>query len=43
VLVGTSSADLPCRGAVRLTGERRAVGTDRRLDTPVTVVPLVRR
>jgi beta-glucosidase len=39
VLVGTSSADLPCRGTVRLTGERRVVGSDRRLGTPVTVVP----
>lgn len=39
VLVGTSAADLPCRGTVRLTGPRRAVGPDRRLVTPVTVSP----
>lgn len=35
VLVGTSSAELPCRVAVRLTGPTRAVGHDRRLTTPV--------
>ena len=35
VLVGTSAADLPCRGSVRLTGPVRAVGHDRRLVTPV--------
>jgi beta-glucosidase-like glycosyl hydrolase len=39
VLVGTSSADLPCRGTVRLTGPLRVVGHDRRLVTPVEVVP----
>jgi hypothetical protein len=39
VLVGTSSASLPCRGTVRLTGPVREVGTDRRLVTPVTVSP----
>jgi hypothetical protein len=38
VWVGTSSADLPCRGTVRLTGDRRVVGSDRRLDTPAAVV-----
>jgi hypothetical protein len=37
VLVGTSSADLPCRGSVRLTGPTRTVGSDRRLGTPVAV------
>jgi hypothetical protein len=35
VLVGTSSADLPCRITVRLTGATRVVGHDRRLTTPV--------
>lgn len=35
VFVGTSSADLPCRVAVRLTGATRVVGHDRRLTTPV--------
>ncbi len=35
VLVGTSAADLPCRGTVRLTGPVRVVGHDRRLVTPV--------
>jgi Fibronectin type III-like domain len=35
VAVGTSAADLPCRGTVRLIGPRRVVGRDRRLDTPV--------
>lgn len=39
VLVGTSAADLPCRGAVRLTGPLRVVGTARRLITPVKVSP----
>jgi Fibronectin type III-like domain len=37
VLVGTSSADLPCRGTVRLTGPVREVGADRRLVTEVSV------
>ena len=37
VLVGTSAADLPCRGTVRLIGPVRVVGHDRRLDTPVSV------
>ncbi|MEV5552263.1 glycoside hydrolase family 3 N-terminal domain-containing protein [Nonomuraea wenchangensis] len=37
VLVGTSAADLPCRGVVRLTGPVRVVGRDRRLDTPFSV------
>jgi beta-xylosidase len=35
VLVGTSAADLPCQGTVRLTGPVRTVGPDRRLHTPV--------
>lgn len=37
VLVGTSAADLPCRGRVLLTGQQRVVGHDRRLVTPVEV------
>jgi beta-glucosidase len=37
--VGTSSADLPCRGSVRLTGPTRVVGPERELVTPVEVVP----
>ncbi|WBB61838.1 glycoside hydrolase family 3 C-terminal domain-containing protein [Streptomyces sp. WMMC500] len=37
VLVGTSSAALPCRVAVRLTGPTRVVGHDRRLTTPVDI------
>jgi beta-glucosidase-like glycosyl hydrolase len=37
VLAGTSSADLPCRAVVRLTGPVRVVGHDRRLTTPVAV------
>jgi beta-glucosidase len=39
VLVGTSAADLPCRGRVRLTGPQRVVGHDRRLLTPVELGP----
>jgi hypothetical protein len=39
VQVGTSAADLPCRGSVRMTGPRRVVGHDRRLDTPVELGP----
>jgi hypothetical protein len=39
VLVGTSAADLPCRGAVRLTGAERAVGPERQLFTPVETRP----
>nr|WP_285600725.1 glycoside hydrolase family 3 N-terminal domain-containing protein [Kineosporia sp. NBRC 101731] len=35
VAVGTSSRDLPFTGTVRLTGERRVVGHDRELRTPV--------
>jgi beta-glucosidase len=35
ILVGTSAGDLPCRGAVTLTGPVRRVGHDRRLVTPV--------
>jgi Glycosyl hydrolase family 3 C-terminal domain/Fibronectin type III-like domain len=37
VLVGNSSADLPCRDRVRLTGPARTVGPDRRLITAVQV------
>ncbi|MDY7086817.1 MAG: glycoside hydrolase family 3 N-terminal domain-containing protein [Actinomycetota bacterium] len=38
VLVGTSAADLPCTGRVRLTGELRVVADrDRRLVTPVEI------
>ncbi len=40
VLVGTSAADLPCTGAVTLTGATRAVGHDRVLTTPVSVSPV---
>jgi hypothetical protein len=40
VFVGTSAADLPCHGRVRLTGAPRVVGHDRRLVTPVEVVDL---
>ncbi len=39
VMVGTSAADLPCRGIVRLTGAVRPVGHDRVLLTPVDVTP----
>jgi len=39
VLVGSSAADLPCRGSVRLTGPVRVLGRDRRLVTPVEVSP----
>jgi beta-xylosidase len=37
VLVGTSSADLPCRGRLLFTGGLRVVGPDRQLVTPVEV------
>jgi beta-glucosidase-like glycosyl hydrolase len=37
VMVGTSAADLPCRGRVRLTGPLRVLGHDRQLITPVAV------
>jgi beta-glucosidase len=40
VLVGTSSADLPCRGLVRITGDVRVVGHDRTMMTPVDLAPL---
>jgi beta-glucosidase len=40
VLVGTSAADLPCRGRVRLTGPLRVVGHDRQLVTPVELSPV---
>jgi beta-glucosidase len=39
VLVGSSAADLPNRGTVRLTGPLRVVGHDRWLVTPVDLVP----
>jgi len=39
VHVGRSSVDLPCRTTVRLTGATRVVGHDRRLTTPVHVLP----
>ena len=39
VLVGTSAADLPERGRVRLTGPVRVVDHDRRLTTPARVIP----
>jgi beta-glucosidase len=40
VMVGTSAADLPCRGRVRLTGSLRVVGHDRQLITPVELGPV---
>jgi beta-glucosidase len=40
VMVGTSAADLPCRGRVRLTGTPRVVGHDRQLITPVELSPV---
>jgi beta-glucosidase-like glycosyl hydrolase len=40
VLVGTSSADLPCRATVRLTGDVRTVGHDRTMITPVDLRPI---
>jgi hypothetical protein len=40
VSVGTSSRDLPFSGTVRMTGERRVVGHDRELRTPVEVTPV---
>jgi len=43
VLVGTSAADLPCRGGFRLTGPLRTVGHDRALATPVDVRAVVAR
>ena len=43
VLVGSSSGDLPCSATVRFTGPVRVVGHDRRLTTPVEVVPLPAR
>ena len=39
VLVGTSSARLPCQARLRMTGTLRVVGQDRRLVTPVEVSP----
>ena len=39
VLVGSSAADLPCRGSVQLTGPVRVLGRDRQLVTPVEVSP----
>ncbi|MEO3868049.1 glycoside hydrolase family 3 N-terminal domain-containing protein [Nonomuraea sp. B12E4] len=43
VLVGTSAAELPCRGSIRLTGPARHVGRGRRLATPVEVGSPARR
>jgi beta-glucosidase len=40
VLVGTSSADLPGRAIVRITGAVREVGHDRTMMTPVDLTPL---
>jgi beta-glucosidase len=40
VMVGTSSANLPCRGTVRLTGDVRMVGHDRTMITPVDLRPI---
>jgi hypothetical protein len=40
VMVGTSAADLPCRGRVRLIGSLRVVGHDRQLMTPVELGPV---
>ncbi|MFG1820162.1 glycoside hydrolase family 3 N-terminal domain-containing protein [Kribbella sp. NPDC049174] len=40
VMIGTSSQDLPCRAFVRVTGDVRVVGHDRRLTTPVQVTPV---
>jgi beta-glucosidase len=40
VMVGTSGADLPCRGRVRLAGTLRVVGHDRQLLTPVELSPV---
>jgi beta-glucosidase-like glycosyl hydrolase len=40
VFVGTSAADLPCRGTVRLTGPTRVVGHDRLLVTPAALSPM---
>jgi beta-glucosidase len=40
VMVGTSAADLPCRGRVRLSGPLRVVGHDRQLITPVELSPV---
>jgi beta-glucosidase len=40
VMVGTSAADLPCRGRVRLAGTLRVVGHDRQLLTPVELSPV---
>ena len=39
-MVGTSAADLPCRGRVRLTGSLRVVGHDRQLVTAVELGPV---
>ncbi|MFI5934417.1 glycoside hydrolase family 3 N-terminal domain-containing protein [Actinoplanes sp. NPDC051494] len=36
---GPSVTELPCRATVTLTGERRVVGTDRVLHTPVVIDP----
>jgi len=41
VMIGTSSQDLPCRAFVRVTGDVKVVGHDRRLTTPVEVTPVI--
>jgi beta-glucosidase len=43
ILVGNSSANLPCRGKIRLIGSTRVVGRDRQLTTPVELTPAARR
>ena len=40
VMLGTSSQDLTCRAVVRVTGDVRVVGHNRRLTTPVEVTPV---
>jgi beta-xylosidase len=42
VLVGNSSANLPCRAKIRLIGSTRVVGHDRQLTTPVEVTAAAR-
>jgi beta-glucosidase-like glycosyl hydrolase len=39
VMVGTSAAEPPCRGRVRLTGSLRVAGRDRQRITPVELSP----
>jgi beta-glucosidase len=40
VFVGTSAADLPCRGTIRLTGPTRVVGHDREFVTMAALSPV---